>query len=369
MQIPFHYFSREFNELKDEYIGALSLVGSRGKYILGEELKDFEKEFAKYCGAKHCIGVGNGLDALTLSLLASGISQGDEVIVPANTYIATFLAISRVGAQPVPVEPDPLTYCIDPVRIENSISDKTKAIMPVHLYGRPAEMDSIIEVSERFSLKIITDAAQAHGAKYKGRIIGGLGDAECFSFYPTKNLGAFGDGGAVVTNNDELAARIYILRNYGQEEKYVSVVRGFNSRLDELQAAFLRIKLKHLDEWNKKREKIARTYNDEFNEIPVILPDISKDVISNWYVYPIRVSERDNFIKYLTNHSISSIIHYPIPPHLQPAYFDLGHAVGSFPITESISEEVVSLPIDPYMTMEERDYVIENVLNFYEQKR
>jgi dTDP-4-amino-4,6-dideoxygalactose transaminase len=366
VQIPFHYFNREYEELKCQYIKALSNVGSKGNYILGTELENFEKEFAGYCGARYCIGVGNGLDALTFALLASDVKQGDEVIVPANTYIATFLAISRVGARPVPIEPDPLTYCINAEKIKEKVSYRTKVIMPVHLYGRPADMDIITELSEQLSLKVITDAAQAHGAKYKGKTIGGFGNAECFSFYPTKNLGAFGDGGAIVTNDKEMATKIRLLRNYGQEEKYVSAIKGFNSRLDELQSAFLRIKLKHLNDWNAKREAIAAAYNEAFSRIPVKTPEMNRDYSSNWYVYPIMVSERDKFIKHMESHYIKTAIHYPVPPHLQPAYSDLGFSEGSFPITESISRNIVSLPIDPFMNTEEMDYVIENVLNFYE---
>ena len=366
MLIPFHYFDREYEELKYQYTEALSKVGSKGNYILGEELENFEKEFANYCGAKYCIGVGNGLDALTFSLLASGVEKGDEVIVPANTYIATFLAVSRVGARPVPVEPDPFTFCINPDNIKQVVNSRTKVIMPVHLYGRPADMDRIIELSEQLSLKVITDAAQAHGAKYKDKIIGSFGNAECFSFYPTKNLGAFGDGGAVVTNDEELFNKIRLLRNYGQEKKYVSAVKGFNSRLDELQAAFLRIKLRHLNEWNARRETIAIFYNNAFNKTPIKIPQINKDSHSNWYVYPIMVSERERFVEYMRHHSITTAIHYPIPPHLQPAYSDLGYGVGSFPITESISKKIVSLPIDPFIKAEEMEYVTENVLNFYE---
>lgn len=367
MLVPFHFFKREYEELKCLYIEALSNVGSKGNYILGEELESFEKEFANYCSARYCIGVGNGLDALTISLLASDVGRGDEVIVPANTYIATFLAISRVGARPVPVEPDPFTYCIDPDKIKPAVNYKTKVIMPVHLYGRPADMDRIIELSEQLSLKVITDAAQAHGAKYKDKIIGSYGNAECFSFYPTKNLGAFGDGGAVVTNDEELFNKIRVLRNYGQEKKYVSAVKGFNSRLDELQSAFLRIKLRRLNEWNAKREAIATSYNNAFRQTSIRIPQMTKDIHSNWYVYPIMVSARERFIEYMERHSITTAIHYPVPPHLQPAYSDLGYGIGSFPITESISKKIVSLPIDPFMKAEEMEYVIENVLKFYEQ--
>jgi len=321
LKVPFLDLKAQYLELKDKLDEAYQRVMDSGWYILDKEVEAFETEFAEYCQVKHCIGVGNGLDALHLILRAFGIGPGDEVIVPSNTYIATWLAVTYSGATPVPVEPDEQTYNIDPSRIESAINERTKAIMPVHLYGQPADMDKINEVALRYSIKVIEDSAQAHGARYKGRRTGGLGDAAGFSFYPGKNLGAFGDGGAVTTNDDDLAENIRILRNYGSRIKYHNEVMGFNSRLDELQAAMLRVKLAKLDDWNEQRKQIAEMYLDQMksntNIISPFVPDWADPV---WHLFVVRSKTRDALTKFLNEAKIGTMIHYPIPPHLQPAY-------------------------------------------------
>lgn len=362
MTIPFLDLKSPYLELKDELDAAYHRVMEGGWYILGSEVKAFEEEFAAYCGVKYCIGVGNGLDALRLILRAAGIGPGDEVIVPANTYIATWLAVSYAGATPVPVEPDERTYNIDPARIETAITGRTKAIMPVHLYGQPADMDPILEIAQRHGLWVFEDAAQAHGAMYKGRHTGSLGDAAGFSFYPGKNLGAFGDAGAVTTNNDELAETIRALRNYGSHIKYVNRYKGFNSRLDELQAALLRVKLRHLDEWNARRSRVAEVYNQALVETELILPYVLEWAESIWHLYVVRSPERDAFQKQLADAGIGTLIHYPIPPHLQDAYKDLGYSQGAYPVTERMAQEVLSLPMGPHLNYADVEKIIGFIL-------
>ena len=341
-----------------------------GWYLLGKECEVFEKEFAAYCGVKHAIGCANGLDALKLVIKAMGIGPGDEVIAPANTYIASLIAISANGATPVLVEPDINTYLIDPVKIEERITSRTKAIMIVHLYGRVCEMDAISAIAKRHGLKVIEDCAQAHGAFGGGgletgdvRRVGGLGDAAGFSFYPGKNLGCLGDGGAVTTNDDELAKKVRALRNYGSDVKYHFPYRGTNSRLDEIQAAWLRVKLPHLDADNARRAEIATRYCREIGNERVTLPveDVRRETgdgrLGNvWHVYPVRVGNRDEFQAYLTEKGVQTVIHYPIPPHRQPAYVEW-HDLN-LPITEKIHETIISLPISPVMTEDEVDEVI-----------
>ena len=300
MKIPFLDIKASYLELKEGFDAAYQRVMDSGWYIQGEELKAFETEFAEYCGVKHCIGVGNGLDALHLILRAMDIGEGDEVIVPANTFIATWLAVTYAGATPVPVEPDERTYNIAPSKIEAAITKRTKAIMPVHLYGQPADMDPIVEIAARYNLKVIEDAAQAHGAKYKGRHTGGLGDAAGFSFYPGKNLGAFGDGGTVTTNDAELAKKVRMLGNYGSSVKYKNDIKGFNSRLDELQAAFLRVKLKKLAEWNKRRKVIANCYLNELEGVKdIILPYVPDWADPVWHLFVVHTKERYKLQHYL----------------------------------------------------------------------
>jgi dTDP-4-amino-4,6-dideoxygalactose transaminase len=336
-----------------------------GWYILGGEVEAFEQEFAAYVGAKHCVGVGNGLEALQLTLLAWGIGPGDEVIVPANTYIASWLAVSYTGATPVPVEPDAATYNINPGLIETAITPRTKAVMPVHLYGQPVEMEAIWEVAEKHNLKIIEDAAQAHGSRYQERMTGNLGDAAGFSFYPTKNLGAFGDAGAVVTNDDALADKVAVLRNYGSRAKYYNEEKGHNSRLDPLQAAFLRVKLKYLDEWNRRRDEIATRYLDSLRGIPDMgLPHVPSGVTPIWHLFIVSHPERDRLQAFLKEHGIGTMIHYPIPPHLSEAYQEMGYQAGDFPITEQMADTILSIPMGPHLSMDDADYVIEKIREF-----
>lgn len=349
MNIPFLDLKVPHEELRAELRAAFERVLDSGWYILGNEVKEFEREFAGYCEATHCVGVGNGLDALHLILRAYGICKGDEVIVPANTYIATWLAVNYAGATPVPVEPDERTYNIDPALIEAAITPRTKAIIAVHLYGQPADMDAINAIAKKHNLKVIEDAAQAHGALYKGRRVGTLGDAAGFSFYPGKNLGAIGDGGAVTTNDPELADRVRMLGNYGSHVKYQNEVKGFNSRLDELQAAFLREKLKKLDEWNGRRKTIAADYLTALSGISVVLPYVPELADPVWHLFVIRIQRRDLLQQKLSEAGIGTMIHYPIPPHLQGAYAELGFSSGAFPISERIHREVLSLPIGPHL--------------------
>lgn len=350
MKLPFLDLKAAYLELKDELDEAYSRVMNSGWYILGEEVEAFEKEFADYCGVKNCIGVGNGLEALHLILRGCGIGAGDEVIVPANTYIATWLAVSYAGATPVPVEPNIETYNIAPESIEAAITERTKAIMPVHLYGQPAEMDSINEIARKYNLKVIEDAAQAQGAKYKGKRTGNLGEAAGFSFYPGKNLGAFGDAGAITTDDDGLAEQIRILRNYGSKQKYYNEVKGFNSRLDPLQAAFLRVKLKYLDEWNARRAKIAEYYLENLSDVSeLILPIIIKEAIPAWHLFVVRHQKRDKLHKHLENASVGVVIHYPVPPHQSEAYADLNFKKSDFPKAVAIADTILSLPISPHV--------------------
>ena len=347
--IPFLDLHETYQELKSELTLTFQKVMDSGWYILGEEVSKFEKEFASFCGVNHCIGVGNGLDALHLILKAYDIGEGDEVIVPSNTFIATWLAVSYTGAKIIPVEPDKRTYNIDPKKIETAINSRTKAIIPVHLYGQPAEMDEINTIATQYGLWVIEDAAQAQGAFYKDKRTGSLGHAAGFSFYPGKNLGAFGDAGAITTNDDGLAEKIRMLRNYGSKVKYTHQTKGFNSRLDELQAAFLRVKLQYLDEWNERRSAIATQYLESLSNAHILLPHVAKDVKSAWHLFVIRTRHRDALQSYLKSKNIDSLIHYPVPPHLQQAYADMDWPQGRFPISEKIHNEVLSLPIGPHM--------------------
>jgi dTDP-4-amino-4,6-dideoxygalactose transaminase len=349
MNIPFLDLAKPHDELRKELQTAFDRVLDAGWYIHGAECKKFEEEFAEYCEAEHCVGVGNGLDALHLILRAYDIGAGDEVIVPSNTYIATWLAASYAGARPIPVEPDPRTYNIDSTRISAAITPRTKAIIVVHLYGQPADMDEILDIAKLYGLKVIEDAAQAHGARYKGRKVGTLGDAAGFSFYPGKNLGAIGDGGAVTTNDASLAQRIRILGNYGSTIKYQNDVKGYNSRLDELQAAFLRAKLAVLDEWNTRRKAIAAQYLSQLDSTALVLPYVPDWAEPVWHLFVIRSRQREILQKKLADAGISSMIHYPIPPHLQPAYCELGYPIGTFTIAETIHRQVLSLPIGPHL--------------------
>ena len=365
MKVPFATFLPMHNEIRKDLDTAYNQVLDRSYFIQGEECTKFEEEFAAYCDAKYCIGVATGLDALWLVLKSMGIGKGDEVIVPSNTYIATALAVSFVGAKPVFVEPTIETYNIDVTKIEEKINENTKAIIAVHLQGRPADMDAVNDVAKKYNLKVIEDAAQAHGTRYKGRKVGTLGDAAGFSFYPGKNLGALGDGGCVVTNDKELADKVRALGNYGSDYKYHHIYQGTNSRLDEMQAAFLRVKLPHLDKWNADRKRIAEKYLQGITNPLIKLPLASTDEYEHIYhVFVIRCDRRDELERYLNESGIGTVKHYPIPMHLQEAYKELGLEQGDLPIAEEISNTVLSIPMYYGMTDEEVEYVIEALNRF-----
>lgn len=365
MSVPFAIFQPMHDELRAELDAAYNRVMDNSYFIQGKECEAFDKEFAAYCGAEHCIGVANGLDALLLVLKALEIGAGDEVIVPSNTFIATALAVSYTGATPVFVEPEIETFNIDVTRIEAAITDKTKAIMPVHLQGRPADMDPIMEIAKKHNLWVIEDAAQAHGTLYKGKKVGTLGDAAGFSFYPGKNLGALGDGGAVVTNNQDIADKVRALGNYGSDYKYHHIYKGTNSRLDEMQAAFLRVKLPALDKWNAARVDIAQKYFEGINNPKIVLPLApSEDFGHIYHVFVVRCKERDELEKYLADNGIGTVKHYPYPMHLQDCYADLGLKQGDLPIAEEISNTVLSLPMYYGMTEEQVQYVIDVINKF-----
>ena len=358
MNVPFLDVGAAYREIQSELESAILGSLRSGWYIGGEDVDAFEQEFAAYTDTKHCVGVANGLDALHLALLAMEIGAGDEVIVPTNTYIATWLAVSQCGAIPVPVEPVESTYNLDPSRIEAAITSRTKAILPVHLYGQPAELDPILAIARKHGLLVLEDAAQAHGARYKGKRIGHHGDVVAWSFYPGKNLGALGDAGAVTTNNNEFADRIRVLRNYGSRVKYVNEVQGYNSRLDPVQAAALRVKLKYLDDWNSRRAKIAARYNAALHGLGLILPAVPAWAEPAWHLYVVQHSHRDQLQKSLSDAGIGTLIHYPIPPHLQQAYAGAGFAAGQFPIAERMANQLLSLPLGPQLRDSDVDRVI-----------
>ena len=360
--IPFLDMKSPYEELRAEMDAAYRRVMESGWYILGEETERFEQDFARYCGVKHCIGLGNGLEALHLILRACDIGEGDEVIVPANTYIASWLAVTYAGARPVPVEPLEATYNIDPTRIESAITSRTRAIMAVHLYGQPADMESLREVAARHNLRLIEDAAQAHGATVNGHRAGSLSDAAGWSFYPGKNLGAMGDAGGVTTDDDQLADRIRVLRNYGSRVKYHNEVKGFNSRLDPLHAAFMSVKLKYLEDWNARRKALAGRYLEALADVPNLTsPFVPNGADPAWHLFVIRHPERDALQKHLTANGIGTLIHYPIPPHLSDAYREMGFKEGDFPITEAIHRTVLSLPMGPHLRAEQLDRVVETI--------
>jgi dTDP-4-amino-4,6-dideoxygalactose transaminase len=351
-------------ELNDDIRAAFDRVFTRSWYIEGVEDEAFEKAFAKYCGTKYCVGVGNGLDALMLVLKAMDIGEGDEIIVPSNTYIATALAVTYVGATPVFVEPDIRTFNINPDLIEAAITEKTKAIMPVHLYGQACDMDPIMAAAKKHGLKVVEDCAQAHGATYKGHKVGTFGDAAGFSFYPGKNLGALGDAGAVVTDDEELAVKIRALGNYGSDYKYHHIYKGNNSRLDELQAAFLVAKLPHLERMNAERRRIAAKYTEGIKNPKVVLPYVLEGCVPVWHIYGIRCAERDALEKHLNEKGIGTNKHYPIPMHLQECYRDLGIQKGALPIAEEISSSELSIPMYYGMTDDEIQYIIDAINEF-----
>ena len=361
--IPFLDLKASYLELKPALDEAIARVVSSGWFIGGEEVDEFEAEYATYCDAAHAVGVANGLDALHLALRAMDVGPGDEVIVPSNTYIATWLAVSQCGATPVPVEPDARTFNIDPALIEAAITARTKVILPVHLYGQPADMDPILAIARKHGLRVLEDGAQAHGARYKGKRLGAHGDAVAWSFYPGKNLGAMGDGGAVTTNDPQIADRLRVLRNYGSRVKYVNEVQGYNSRLDPLQAAILCVKLEKLDEWNVRRALIAQRYQEGLAGCGATLPHVPNWAEPVWHLYVVQHPHRNAFQKILTDSGIGSLIHYPIPPHLQTAYLHLNFKQGQFPIAEKMAERVISLPISPSMSMGQAEKIIEIIQN------
>lgn len=353
MTVPFLDLKATYLECQAEIDSAIQRVLQSGYYIGGAEVEAFEAEYAQFCGATKCVGLANGLDALHLALRAMDVGPGDEVIVPSNTFIATWLAVSQCGATVVPVEPDASTFNIDPALIEAAITPRTKVILPVHLYGQPADMDAIIAIARKHGLRVLEDGAQAHGARYKGERIGAHGDVVTWSFYPGKNLGAIGDGGAITTDDPVLADRIRTLRNYGSRVKYVNEMSGYNSRLDPLQAAILRVKLSRLDEWNTRRSAIAAHYLEQLAGLNLVLPHVPDWAAPSWHLFVITLPQREALQRQLAQHGVSTLIHYPIPPHLQQCYADLGWKPGAFPIAESMAEQVLSLPIGPQLSAED----------------
>ncbi|MCC9656518.1 DegT/DnrJ/EryC1/StrS family aminotransferase [Rhodopirellula halodulae] len=360
MRVPFLELKPAYLELKEEFDAAYHRVMDSGWYLLGEELSSLEAEYASYCETDHCVGVGSGLDALTLALRAYGIGPGDEVIVPSHTFIATWLSVTHCGATPVPVEPRLDTYNIDVEKIEAAITPRTKAIVPVHLYGQPADMDPVMEIADRHDLVVIEDAAQAQGARYKGRRVGSLGHAAAHSFYPGKNLGAFGDGGAVTTGDQRIANRVRSLRNYGSVKKYHHNEIGFNSRLDELQAAFLRVRLRHLDTWNQRRRDLAATYLSELSPLAtrhsILIPTVPDWAAPAWHLFVIQIETRDQLQEELKQKDIGTLVHYPIPNHHSKAYEPYREL--SLPIAEGLASKVLSLPMSPSMDLDSAKTVV-----------
>jgi dTDP-4-amino-4,6-dideoxygalactose transaminase len=361
--IPFLDLGAAYRELRPEIEAAVSRVLESGLYILGPEVEAFEAEWAAYCDAKHAVGLANGLDALNLALRALDIGPGDEVIVPSNTYIATWLAVTFVGATPVPVEPDVATHNIDPARIEAAITSRTRALLPVHLYGQPADMDPILDIARRHGLRVIEDAAQAHGARYKGKRIGVHGDIVCWSFYPGKNLGALGDAGAITTDDTALAERVALLRNYGSSQKYVNEEAGVNSRLDPIQAAVLRVKLGVLDEWTERRRAVATAYTKGLAKSGLIVPHVPEWAEPVWHLYVVRTSDRDALQGRMTKAGIGTLIHYPIPPHMQAAYTNMEILPDAFPLARDLASEVLSLPMGPQLGLDQVQDIVNELKN------
>lgn len=368
--IPPFDLTRQYANLKEEIDAAIAQVLARGRFILGEEVAAFEQEFAAACGVAYAVGVASGTDAIYLALRACGIGPGDEVITVSHTAVATVAAVELAGARPVLVDVDPRRYTMDPTKVEECITPRTRAILPVHLYGCPVDLAPLLEIARRYGLFVVEDCAQAHGARYQGRPVGSWGDIAAFSFYPTKNLGAFGDGGAVVTNDPTLAQRVRLLREYGWAERYVSHIRGTNSRLDELQAAILRVKLRYLGVWNERRRQIAALYRESLAEAAqwgLVLPDEPEDSCHVYHLYVVRHPHRDALRAFLRQRGIGTLVHYPVPVHLQPAYADLGYREGSLPVSEMLAREVLSLPMYPELTDEEISEVAETVRKFFQR--
>ena len=361
--VPFVDLKAQYQTIRDEVRAEVDHVFESTQFILGDAVEKFERDFASYLGVKHVIGVGSGLDALRLALEAAGVGQGDEVIIPANTFIATALAVSASGAKPVLVDCREDTYQIDPALIEHAITPRTKVIMPVHLYGQAADIKAIVEIARNHHVEVIEDAAQAHGTRFLGQRCGTFGLAGCFSFYPGKNLGAYGDGGAVATNDDDFAKRVNSLRNYGQKQKYVHVEKGTNSRLDTVQAAILNVKLRHLDDWNAARRAHAAMYSDSLAD-DFIVPALDPRSEHIFHLYVVRTRNRDELQQHLNSLGIQTGIHYPIPIHLQEAYRDLGLGKGSFPVTEKLADEIISLPMFPELSQHQIELVLEALSSF-----
>jgi dTDP-4-amino-4,6-dideoxygalactose transaminase len=364
MNVPFVDLKAQYRTIAEEVNEGIGQVLENTAFILGRDVELFEQEFASYCNVSFAVGLDNGTSALELVLRAHGIGDGDEVITVANTFIATASAIAFTGARPVLVDIDPQTYNIEVGAIEQAITERTKAIMPVHLYGQPADIDPIMELAKGRGLIVIEDACQAHGALYKGRRVGSIGDAACFSFYPAKNLGGYGDGGILVTNDEDIANRVKMLRNYGQKEKYHHLFIAYNRRLDTLQAAVLRVKLKRLDEWNQARRRSAQLYNELLANSDVVTPVEASYAQHVYHLYIVRVQDRDGLQEHLKSRGVSTGIHYPIPVHLQEAYRYLGYQKGDFPITEGYAEEILSLPMYPELTEEQIQYVVQAINDF-----
>ena len=364
VRVPFLDVGAASRELRGELLTTLGDVVDSGRYVLGASVARFEHEWARFCDAATCTGTGNGFDALHLALRAMGVGDGDEVIVPSNTYIATWLAVTAAGGVPVPVEPDPHTMNLDVERCAAAVTPRTKVILPVHLYGLPADMDAISDVASSRGLRVLEDAAQAHGARLGGRPVGALGDAAAWSFYPSKNLGALGDGGAVTTDDDELAGRVRQLRNYGESRKFSNETAGVNSRLDEIQAAVLSVKLTALERWIHRRREIARRYLDELQDAPLTLPAVPSWATPAWHLFVVRTPRRDALRAHLHDLGIATAVHYPVPPHLQPAYRELGWTRGSLPVSETLHDQVLSLPMGPHLTDEQVGAVIAGIASF-----
>jgi len=366
MGVPFLDLRQQYQSIKDEVNISLQQVMDSSRFVLGENVNFLEKEFAGFCETDYAVGVANGTDALRLALIACGIEKGDEVITIPNTFIATTEAISQTGVKIVFVDINLSTYNIDVSQIEGAINERTRAIVPVHLFGEPADMNPIMKIARKYNLKVIEDACQAHGAEYKGKKVGSIGDAGCFSFYPSKNLGAFGDGGMVVTNGNEIAQKIKMLRDHGQIKKYEHLVEGYNSRLDEIQAAILRVKLKRLDEWNKLRRKNASIYNDLLEDVDEVVMPLEAEYAKHVYhLYVIRTHRRDELQDWLKSKGIGTGLHYPIPLHLQRAYEYLGYKEGDFPVAEECAKQILSLPMFPELTQEEIEKVVTEIKRFF----
>jgi dTDP-4-amino-4,6-dideoxygalactose transaminase len=364
MHVPFVDLKQQYLSIKDEVLPAVEKVFESTQFVLGKEVAAFEEEFAAYCGVHHAIGVNNGTSALHLALLAAGVGPGDEVITVPFTFVASVAAIVYTGATPVFVDIDPVTYTMDPAQIEAAMTSRTKAILPVHLYGHPADMDPILEVGRQYGLAVIEDSAQAHGAEYKGRRCGSMGDLGCFSFYPGKNLGAYGEGGLVTTNNPEFARKIRMLRDWGAEKKYQHVLKGFNYRMEGVQGAILRIKLRHLEAWTEARRAHAATYSDILSETGLQVPTETSGNRHVYHVYGVLTPQRQEFMESLNAQGVQTGIHYPIPVHLLPAYSDLNYSAGEFPVSERVAAQEVSLPMFPELSPAQIETVLEATMEF-----